>query len=160
MSTMKRTLRYRYAQAILALVAVVFMTGCTGNYGRLKTSQEWTDAFRKQLELPDYNYYYCGRENLPYAVVGIDPRYTFEDRLWHKIESKEDVYRRAAGVLVWNDQWSRGADIVDPDGNRIGIWFSYYRNTTVKMGPGNTVAVFNPYQASPWANYMDNDQLP
>jgi len=148
------------AAAILVLAAGLLLSGCTGDYGRLKTNAEWTEAFTKQLELPDYNYYYCGRENMPYAVVGIDSKYTFDDRLWHKIDSKADVYQRAAGVMVWNDQWSRGADILDPDGNRIEIWFSYYRNTTVKMGPGNTVAVFNPYQASPWANYMDNDQMP
>jgi len=137
------------AAAILLLAAGLLLSGCTGSYGRLQTRDQWTDAFKKQLELPDYNYYYCGRENLPYTVVGIDPQYTFEDRLWHKIESKEDVYRRAAGNRLWNDQRAQGADILDEQGNKIGIWFSHYSTTTVKIGPGNTVAVYNPHRTKP-----------
>ena len=115
------------------------------NYGRLKTNPDLTDVFKNRRPLPDYNYYYCGRANLPYAVVGIDPGYEFQDRVWKKIETKEDVHKKAAGILAWNDIWPRGADVLDPSGNRIGIWFSYYHQTTVKVGPENKVWVYNPY---------------
>lgn len=130
----------------LGLIAILLIAqGCTGSYGRIKTNPELTAVFKNRQALPDYNYYYCGREALPYAVVGIDPQYEFKDRVWHRIESKADLYERAAGVLAWDDNWSRGADILDPEGNRIGIWFSYFDTTTVKVGPGNAVAVYNPY---------------
>jgi len=150
----------RSIAAALAITTLLILTGCMGSYGRIESNPELTDAFIHKLELPDYNYYYCGRENLPYAVVGIDPRYEFQDRVWVKIETKADVYKKAAGVLVWNDTWSRGADILDPAGNQIGIWFSYYNTTTVKVGPDNTVAVYNPYRPSPWKNSMDSGTLP
>jgi hypothetical protein len=140
----------------LALVlALMLIPGCTGNYGRLKSNPDLTAAFQDRQTLPDFNYYYCGREDLPYAVVGIDPRYEFQDRFWHPIETKEDVYRKAAGVTAWDNIWSRGADILDAEGNRIGIWFSYYDSTTVKLGPDNKVAVYNPYNPNkpPKGNY-------
>lgn len=130
---------------LLAVSILLALTGCMGNYGRLKADPALTDAFINGSGLPDYNYYYCGRENLPYAVVGIDPKYEFEDRVWHRIETREEVYKKAAGIVAWNDIWSKGAEILDPSGNLIGIWFSYYQHTTVKVGPENKVAVYNPY---------------
>jgi len=130
----------------LGIVLILMMIpGCVDSYGRLKSNPDLTAAFRSQQALPDFNYYYCGRETLPYAVVGIDPRYEFQDRIWKPIKTKEEVYRKAAGIIAWDDQWSRGADILDAAGNRIGIWFSYYNSTTVKLGPENLVAVYNPY---------------
>lgn len=141
--------------AFSVVFLLTILAGCMQNYGRLKSNPELTDAFTNQRALPDYNYYYCGRENLPYAVVGIDPDYQFEDRLWYKIETKEQVYKQAGGVVDWNHIWARGADILDPSGNRIGIWFSYYQSTTVEVGPGNRVVVYNPY--SP--NHKSSDRF-
>ena len=130
----------------LAIVSILMIIpGCMGSYGRLKANPDLTAAFQDRQALPDFNYYYCGRENLPYAVVGIDPLYEFQDRVWHPIETKEDVYRKAAGVTAWDNHWSRGADILDAGGNRIGVWFSYFNSTTVKLGPDNRVTVYNPY---------------
>jgi hypothetical protein len=143
---------------VLAVSILLTLTGCMGDYGRLKEDPALTDAFKNGRALPDYNYFYCGRENLPYAVVGIDPAYQFEDRVWFKIETKEEVYKKAASVVAWNHIWSKGAEILDPSGNRIGIWFSYYQHTTVKVGPENKVAVYNPY--SPNKKSSDRDYGP
>jgi len=143
---MNRIENYRYVVAATAITIMLFLSGCMGSYGRIKSNPDLTDAFKNNLKLPDYNYYYCGRENLPYAVVGIDPQYEFQDSVWFKIETKADVYKKAASITAWDRTWSRGADILDPEGNRIGIWFSYYSSTSVKVGPDNKVAVFNPYR--------------
>ena len=142
---MKKTNKRYSISAILVILVLLTLPGCMASYGRLKTNPDLTDVFKNRRVLPDYNYYYCGRADLPYAVVGIAPEYDFQDRVWHKIETKEEVYEKAAGVLAWNDIWSRGAEILDPSGNRIGIWFSYYHSTTVKVGPENKVWVYNPY---------------
>jgi hypothetical protein len=158
--SMRKIGYWNHTVTAMSIAALLLLFGCMGAYGRTRSNPDLTNAFKKQLDLPDYNYYYCGHENLPYAVVGIDPRYEFQDRLWHKIETKADVYKKAAGVIVWNDNWSRGADILDPEGKRIGIWFSYYNTTTVKVGPGNAVAVYNPYQDSPRHNFMDDNSPP
>jgi hypothetical protein len=149
---MNRHGNYGYMAPAMAIMILLILPGCMGSYGRIKSNPDLTAAFKNNLELPDYNYYYCGRENLPYAVVGIDPQYEFQDRVWFKIETKADVYKKAAGIIAWDTTWSRGADILDPEGNRIGIWFSYYNSTTVKVGPDNKVAVTNPYNPG----FVDN----
>ena len=137
------------AKGFLITLTIIFLLavipGCMDGYARIKSNPDLTAAFQDRQALPDYNYYYCGRENLPYAVVGIDPRYEFQDRLWTPIETKEEVYAKAAGVTAWDNHWSRGADILDAEGNRIGVLFSYYDSTTVKLGPDNRVTVYNPY---------------
>ena len=152
---MNRFENYRYRAAAMIIMIMLILPGCMQRYGSLKSNPELTAAFQDRQALPDFNYYYNGRENLPYAVVGIDPRYEFQDRVWHPIETKEDVYRKAAGVTAWDNHWSRGADILDAEGNRIGVWFSYYDSTTVKLGPDNRVAVYSPYSPTrpPKGNY-------
>ena len=155
---MKKNILQVCVATALTIAALLILPGCMGSYGRIKSNPALTDAFKNQLALPDYYYYYCGRENLPYAVVGIDPRYELQDRVWLKIETKTDVYKKASGVIAWNKHWSRGADILDPEGNRIGIWFSYYSSTPVKVGPGNKVAVYNPY--SPNHDRLDTHNSP
>jgi len=145
---MRKTGNWRVKAISLAVSVLLILPGCMADYGRLKSNPDLTDVFTNKLALPEYNYYYCGRDNLPYAVVGIDPKYEFQDRVWHKIETKEEVYKKAAALLALDDIWSRGADILDPTGNRIGIWFSYYQHTTVKVGPENKVWVYNPYSPS------------
>ena len=153
--------RFRQTAAtILFSTALLTLPACLSSYGRIKANPDLTNVFKQQQTLPDYIYYYCGRENLPYAVVGIDPRYEFQDRLWHRLETKAAVSKSVAGIRLWNDRWARGAEILDPAGNRIGIWFSYYSSTTVKVGPGNRVAVYNPYHPFPWATLGDNDAPP
>ena len=142
---MKKSDKWGFKAAVMAVSVLLILPGCMQSYGRLKTNPDLTAAFKNRLELPDYNYYYCGRDNLPYAVVGIDPKYEFQDRVWHKIETKEEVYKKTDSILAWDEIWPRGADILDPSGNRIGIWFSYYHRTTVKVEPENKVTVHNPY---------------
>jgi hypothetical protein len=40
----------------------------------------------------------------------------------------------------------RVADILDPGGRRIGVWFSYYHHTPVRVDPDSGVLdIFNPY---------------
>lgn len=131
--------------ALTLIAALIIIPGCMADYGQLKGDPALTDMFQDMDALPDYNYYYNGRANVPYALVGIDPQYEFQDRVWHRIESRADVVKKVTNMRSFDRVWSQGAEIVDPSGNRLGIWFSYYRHTTVKVGPGNKVAVYSPY---------------
>ena len=133
---------------ILLLVGMVFINACAGSYGKLVTSPVSGDQYRQQSLPADFDYYYCGRSGLPYAVIGIDDTYRFNDRVWFKIEPMDEVYQKIANLsdLHPHARSMRTADILDPDGRRIGVWFSFYHHTPVRVDPDSGVLdIFNPY---------------
>lgn len=134
--------------SLVLLAAFVMTAGCAGSYGRFVSSP----AVQKQYNtssLPDaYDYYYSGRSGLPYAVVGINNTYRFSSRLWFKIDTMDQVYKKISNLsdLHTDATRMRTADILDHKGNKIGVWFSYYYYTPVRINPETgTVEIFNPY---------------
>ncbi|MDZ7665781.1 MAG: hypothetical protein U5K27_10730 [Desulfotignum sp.] len=133
---------------ILLLAGMVLIGACAGSYGKLVTSHVSEDQYRQQTLPADLDYYYCGRSGLPYAVVGIDDTYRFNDRFWFKIQSMDEVYEKIYNLSDLHPyaRSMRAADILDPAGKRIGVWFSYYHHTPVKVDPDSGVLdIFNPY---------------
>jgi hypothetical protein len=132
----------------MLLVLLVTLAGCIENYGKIRPNPSLVEAYKTRQLLPEYQYYYCGRSRLPYAVIGIDPKYKFPDRLWYKIKTKEDVYNKIYKLMQtpWESPGVTAADILDSSGHKIGIWFSYYSTTVVKIVPEtNIIEVQNPY---------------
>jgi len=132
---------------IVVIIGIIGLVGCNAIYGKISYNPELVQWFQAKSDLPDYNYYYCGRANLPYAVIGIDQKYTFNDRLWFEIETKEEVFKKI-GKLNYapdNDHKLIGADMLDAAGQKIGIWYSFYSYAVIKQNPDNILDVFNPY---------------
>jgi hypothetical protein len=131
----------------LLLMFTGVLAGCVGNYGTIRTNTALLDQY-KGGALPDYNYYYCGRSSIPYAVVGIDNTYGFSDRLWFKIESKEEVYKKIANLSELHMDSTRlfTSDILDTQGQKLGVWFSFYSYSPVRVdNETRMVEVYNPY---------------
>lgn len=132
----------------IMVLAAVF-SGCVGggNYGRLRFSPDVTGVFLQKQMLPGYNYYYDGREAIPYAVVGLREDYALTSEFWTPIEPGSPKFGRLLDWLYGSDINSpRGAEILDPEGNPIGIWFSVYIYTRVQFGPEKQVNIFSPYR--------------
>lgn len=130
------------------VILSIFLIGCVGVSGKLKSNPTLLTQYKDRALSKTYNYYYCGRSSLPYAVVGIDNTYGFNDRLWFKIESEQAVYEKIRNLsdLEIDSFPMAGADILDGQGNKIGVWFSHYRHTPVRVDDkSRKVEVFNPY---------------
>ncbi len=138
------------AAVLCLLVSLLALTGCvSGTYGKLKTNETLMGQYKDKTLPGDYQYYYCGRSGLPYAVVGIDRDYSFDEKFWSKIESTEDIYLKIRNLNdhSWGSTIMFSKEILGPDGKKIGIWFSYYNTTPVKVdSQTNSVAVYNPYK--------------
>jgi hypothetical protein len=54
--------------------------------------------------------------------------------MWRKVEPNSEKFKKMT-AWVWSahDYYPRGADIVDPSGKKIGIWYSGVRWAAVKM---------------------------
>ena len=143
------------------MIIFVFLSGCIGSYGATNFNQDLLDAYENRLSLGDYDYYYRGRPHLPYAIIGIDKTYTFDDRFWVKIDTMEDVYDKISRLFAepFESNTLSAADITDHRGNKIGIYFSLYNYTVVKVNPeGSGVEVYNPYDPNA-GDGLDNIDL-
>jgi hypothetical protein len=131
----------------IVLFSVFSMAGCMESYGSLRPNPDVEKTFYDKKQLPDFNYYYNGRSNLPYAVIGIHKDYNFNDRVWIRIEDHSDVYDKIGHILHSPKSGYNkiGSDILDPSGNVVGVWFSYFRRTVVKIYPDMRIDVFSPY---------------
>jgi hypothetical protein len=133
---------------IILLVFFAVIAGCAGSYGKLVSNPVIMDQYQTGTLSDDYQFYYSGREGLPYAVVGIDKTYQFNARLWFKIDSMDQVYKKISNLSDLHPDASRmrAADILDHNGKRIGVWFSYYYYTPVRINSETgVVEIFNPY---------------
>lgn len=134
----------------LALLFFFIPAGCGLNKaGHMTHSPVLMEQYREKLLPEQFSYFYCGRENLPDAVVGIDPAYTFETKLWFPVKSGPDLYRKIDHLSDLEPGQNRmyAKAIIGPAGNTIGAWFSFYYSTGMIVDHVNhRIQVFNPYK--------------
>ncbi len=156
---MIRNKRYRYLKQNGNWISILFLIGLftilffqvafAGNPGEFAVILE--DPAVKNIfklkQLPsEYNYYYTGRSNLPYAVIGIDPKYTFNSKHWNKIESADQIIKKIDHLMPIENLRVIYGRILDRDNNQIGLWFSEYYHTIIIFGTNNRLTVYSPYQ--------------
>ena len=129
----KRILLYIFVLIVCFTVSGI-ITGCLENYGRVKRNTDISRAFETDQVPSEYNYFYYGRTNMPYVIIGLDPSYNLHSKMWRKVEPGSERFKKMT-YWVWSDHdyYPRGADIVDPSGKKIGIWYSGVRWAAVKM---------------------------
>jgi hypothetical protein len=138
----------KHQHIFLYIMIMVILSGCSGTFGKIQTNHSLSISYSDSLQVKKFNYYYCGRPSLPYAVVGIDKKYKFNDRVWYKINTPDNILSKIDHLIDTPDSSYKMivADILDSRGNKIGIWFSYYTHTVIKISMDNKVVdVYNPY---------------
>ena len=139
-------IRRPWLAAAICLSLYSSLYACTTpNYGTLQPSSEITKIFENNQVLSDHLYYYSGLQGVPDAIIGVHPNYSLRSGRWRQIDFtvltlKTWVFRMTAVPLIK----PQGAWILDPDGNRIGIWFAAQRHTVVRLEPNNRVVVVPP----------------
>ena len=132
---------------LLILALMTLFSGCFENYGRLRLSKEVDQTFENAIILPDYNYYYSGPDARPWAILGIKKSYKLQTSQWKKVDLSPEQLK--SWILFMSDfrgyQYRTfGSRVLDPEGKQIGIWYSAWYMTPVKMLGGNEVAVYPP----------------
>lgn len=149
----------RYIYFVSLLFPILFW-GCATtnkmsdkNLGSIKESREITNMYGTYTIEPDLNYFYYGRELQPDAIMGIRKNYTIQSKFWHAVALTEDQLKnwvvwgnRGTGERCASSRYNgryQGADILDPDGNVIGNWYSK-RDWGIFEFPGNNVVIPHP----------------
>jgi hypothetical protein len=123
-----------FAGAALA----VGLSGCLQNYGRFSRDAQVNHAFQNGSVPPGLNYYYAGRETMPYAIMGIDSGYVISSSLWIAFEPQPAQLQKMSANIYGSDRHApHGFNILDPDGAIVGIWFSSLHFPMVKVDQQN-----------------------
>jgi hypothetical protein len=131
-------MRVRPGGYIALAVLVLMLAGCTNNYGHFTKSAEVDLAFRQGDRQSDYQYFYAGRDNMPYAIIGIDRSYTVPSRYWIPFDPESEMLMKMSGNMYGKDTYDpAGFHILDPDGNIIGVWFSSVNFFSVSVDQQN-----------------------
>lgn len=133
----------RLGQISIGLVILVVISGCLENYGRLKRSPDIQKSFETNQLPSDYNYYFFGHRTWPYAVMGLDRGYNLRSKIWRTVEPDTEEFR-SMSFWIWADYGYHpyGADILDPEGQKIGIFYTSVWFAAVKVDKDtNTVQV-------------------
>jgi hypothetical protein len=134
----------RYTLAVAVILSALLISGCFENYGRLKHTDGVTKAFQTYQVEPDYKYYYYGRTNMPYAIVGIDRTYHMRSRVWREVDHDTEQFRKMI-FWVWDDVrvpfHLSGAHITDPGGKKVGIWYSGIWYAAVRFEENNRIVI-------------------
>jgi hypothetical protein len=110
-------------------MAATLAAACsTANIGAVRLSREITQQFERFEAQPNYRYWYLNQENSPYGVAGLDREYRLDDnRMWHAVDPDSATFRKVVGLVQsfpLPNSYTSGFVITDPQGRRIGVWYS------------------------------------
>lgn len=144
--------------AVLLLAALMLSGACsTARYGGLKRSGDVTQAFETFQVYAGHRYYYLNQENNPFAVVALQDRYTLNGRMWTEFDPRSEKLKKIVGLVEGFPvyfSYAYGADLLDPQGNLVGYWYSSLRMVGIKVNNENhSVSI---YTETPWL--QDDDR--
>jgi hypothetical protein len=124
------------------LLSLVLLLGCAGNYGRIQRDAEVQQAFESDQVPRGYKYYYYGYDTRPYVLFGIDPKYEMDSHLWREATPDTEEFKKMTR-WIWEDYGYQkfGAHILDPSGNKVGVYYSSIYETAFRFKDGNQIVV-------------------
>jgi hypothetical protein len=101
--------------------------------------------------VPGYRYYIYGEEDHPKAIIGIDETYTVEGKYWDPVDITPEQmsnwmkrYSEIPSATNIQDGAYKGIEILDPNGVRVGIWFSLFDWAVIKFPGNNIIQISTP----------------
>ena len=136
---------FGFRSAVYVLILSLMAIGCSGSYGSLQRDPQVTTAFDDNSVNPNYQYFYYGRSNQPYVIVGIDRTYYMDSKMWREVEPNTDQFKEMV-YWIWTDilyarYYGKGAHILDPQGNRVGLWYSPIWWAAIRFNEDNRVEI-------------------
>ncbi|MEW5733780.1 MAG: hypothetical protein AB1921_02935 [Thermodesulfobacteriota bacterium] len=139
----------RSLRSIVLLLLPLLFAGCAGlfkNYGTFVPDDATADMFESYQVNPAYNYYFSGTDAVPNAILGVDKKYTLKSSLWKPVDLTPARLKSWINLMLNEGQTlpPAGLAVMDGAGNQVGVWFSYYATTFVRMLPENSLEVAVP----------------
>ncbi|MBT8362030.1 MAG: hypothetical protein HKP41_18125 [Desulfobacterales bacterium] len=142
---------------VLLYISILgLLTNCAGsaNYGTVKRDTSVTEKFKSFEINQSYSYFYFGKDERPFSIMGIDSSYTVESKFWYPIDlSKEQlqrwiiafeatpVYQTGSGAAKAS---YHGSVILNPQGEPAGVIYSMLHWIVITFPGDKVVAPFPP----------------
>ncbi|MBW2672553.1 MAG: hypothetical protein JRD89_03940 [Deltaproteobacteria bacterium] len=141
--------RSKLSLHIICVLVLLVSAGCAGlharDYGRIIPDGDVTEAFGTYQTDPDLTYYISGSDVYPNAIMGLNRAYILDSTLWKKLKMTPQVLRELVTNMQMKATIQHGFVLVDPEGNRIGVWYSILSATTsLWMKNDHTVVIVTP----------------
>jgi hypothetical protein len=137
---------------LMSIFFIILTMSCVGtNYSGLRMSGEVNNLFESYQVLDDYNYYFSGPDARPNAILGVHKDYTLRSNLWKPVELTPDQLKLWINMMTDHRGTALrtyGSRVVALDGKDIGIWYSPWSETAVRMEDDGHV-IINPPTRSP-----------
>lgn len=140
---------------LIPLGFALLLGGCAActDCGALKQRHEVTTIFTSSRVIPEYHYFYNGEILYPKAIMGIDKRLTLEGKFWTPIDLSQEQLTRWVAEIGTRPKNSfatgvngrfEGFEILDSQGQRVGIWYSNYDWGVFKFPEEDKVIAYAP----------------
>jgi hypothetical protein len=127
---------------------------CSGslfrNYGRILFSEEVERDLEGNVFRPELRYYTSGSDLYPNALIGLHRDYRLDrETLWKEVAMTPEKLREINGFMKAKayefHQFPHGFDLIDPQGKKIGFWYSIYTaRTFLRFEEDGTVMILTP----------------
>jgi len=136
--------------SLLTALALFMLTACvTTGPSSYSYSQEVDRIFEPPPTLlKDHTYYYIGTSTEPDAIIAIDNQFTMTSKVWSKVDITQKILDDwAFWIDTYLGWWScpyRGVQLLAPDGRQVGVGYSRWTFSVVKMLGPNEITVYQP----------------
>jgi hypothetical protein len=138
---------------IFAVVVLTVLIGCSDLlYGRLASNSEVTETFQTYQFLPDHTYYYRGTFSRPFVIAGINKNFVLDSPLWVEIDPNSQDFNTLIdrislqGTGSTTQPW--GFNILDKDGDYVGVWYSAIRAAAVDIDRNGRIIKLAPIRTT------------
>ncbi|MEJ2155515.1 MAG: hypothetical protein P8X96_09285 [Desulfobacteraceae bacterium] len=136
----------------LFLLSILIVGGCATGATYFQQSNDIAAQFEKGRILDGYRYYLGGPVAKPNAIVALKDGYHLESEYWRLYAATPDALKKMVerisqvdGVEAKQQQMiSNGARIMDGGGGQIGIWYSVYDYSQVRLLDAKRVYLSSP----------------
>ena len=146
--------RNRLCTLLTVIISLFVLAGCAtgGNFGKTERNRDLDNMFLNYEVLPDHRYYTTGGFDAPDAILAIHRDYELDNTKthWRVIPNVDYAQMRKWIDTIAPEQNYRGTNsyfaayILNPDGKRIGAWYSIDPHATVQFLEGNKIVVHTP----------------
>lgn len=137
---------------VLFLMSILMVGGCASGTTYFQRSNDIAAQFEKGRVLDGYRYYLGGPVAKPNAIVALKDGYHLESEHWRLYAATPDALKKMVDRIGQVDgaeekqqqMISNGARIMDGSGSQIGIWYSVYEYSQVRLLDGKRVYLSFP----------------